>query len=167
MRKICLFLGLLISVPANAQDVFDLFGYGAEYKSSAGAGTVSSRGPAANYYNPANLIKSSEADPYYELDIVRLEYSYTFPLYLPIELKKTTPVPFLGWASRPNRKFAYGVSFLPLPESSSEMKIDGLPTRMLSPSPEADSKPIIVDINQTGAGGFGYKFSAGVAIVRN
>ena len=159
-----LILFFLISVgssQAYSQDVIDMFGYGAEVKVHGGAGILSSRGPAANYYNPANLSHTNDFEPYYELAIIRTEYTYTYPQFVPVKIRRVDPIPFLGF-SYGGSACKIGLSLIPLPGSSSEQIIEGVPTRTLSQNPTEDSKPSIVTATSSG-NGFGYKASIGLA----
>lgn len=151
---------LLLSGVAFGQDPFAIIGTGPEAKVHAGAGMLYSRGSAANYYNPANAVKTRDRGLSLdlEMDILNLKYEYTYPGYETVILDKTTPVPFFGATYKPGKKFALTMSFLPLPGSSSKSEVFGLPTRKVS----AD-EPLVVNVKQQGKG-LGYRASLGGAM---
>ncbi len=99
---------------ALGQDVFGLFGTGAEAKVHAGGGQLASREAPANYYNPANLIEARGlATPYVELDILSLNYAFTYEGYAPVLVSKVTPLPFFGATVSPLPALTIATSFLP------------------------------------------------------
>jgi hypothetical protein len=155
---------LFAAGPASAQDMFSLFHEGAETKSHAGAGVVFARNAPASYYNPANLIEEKKGfTPYGSLDLLSLNYQYTHPGYDPVEVSVTTPVPFFGFAWRPEETLSdvtLAFSFLPIPSSSNERKIDKLPTRKFAG--DSESEPVLMDVTTKG-NGVGYRGSLGVS----
>lgn len=151
--------------------MFSLFHEGSEAKTHAGAGVAFARNAPANYYNPANLIEEKKGfTPYGSLDILSLNYQYTHPGYDPVDVKVTTPVPFLGFAWRPGETLSdlmVAFSFLPLPASSNERKIEKLPTRKFAG--DGESEPVLMDVTTKGEGlgyrgslGLGYKVMSGL-----
>lgn len=155
---------LFAAGPASAQDMFSLFHEGAEAKTHAGAGVAFARNAPANYYNPANLIEEKKGfTPYGSLDLLSLNYQYTHPGYDPVEVKVTTPVPFFGFAWRPEETLTdvtLAFSFLPIPASSNERKIEKLPTRKFAG--DSESEAVLMDVTTKGEG-VGYRGSLGVS----
>lgn len=155
---------ILATSKGVAQDYFSLFGTGVETKSTAGAGLTASRGAAAAFYNPANLMLSPKGMVYDSvLDIISLQYSYEYPGEKPSTVKQTVPIPFFGATFRSPEfsKLAIGGSFLPIPGGASEQKIKDVWLRL--PDPDGLEEPSHLNITTKNQKKWGYRGSLGVA----
>ncbi len=89
---------------------------GSQSKTSAGAGQTVSRGPAALFYNPANLIFSKFIEPYAEVSLAKVSYQYQHTeteTYDPAAVDVTAPPITIGIGFRPVPSFALGLAFFP------------------------------------------------------
>lgn len=94
----------------------DLIFPGIQPKISAGAGQTVSRGPAALFYNPANLIFSKFIEPYADISFAKVSYQYQHTevdTYDPAVIDVTAPPITIGIGFRPIPSFALGVAFFP------------------------------------------------------
>lgn len=149
---------LLVLAPnAEGQDVLGIFGTGPEAKLHAGGGQLAADGPPSLYYDPANLAKvTSDYLLTCELDYVSFDYSYLYPGFAVTSVKRKSPLPYIGVATKLSPNWTLAASFLPFPGSTSKQQIDHLPSRSLG------EDPIVVNANAEGAG-FGYRYAVGVA----
>jgi hypothetical protein len=125
------YLALLIclaSVPATAEDLFPA---GPESKSMGLASSLQSEGPPAVLYNPANLFVVGEknyAEPYAELGMISVAYSYEHPDFDPVSINVVSPVATVGYTNRLNERLTF--SAVIFPKESGETQIPALPRKV-------------------------------------
>ena len=105
-----------IALLAGEARATDLIFPGIQTKISAGAGQTVSRGPAALFYNPANLIFSKYIEPYADISFAKVSYQYQHTevdTYDPAVIDVTAPPITFGIGFRPVPSFALGVAFFP------------------------------------------------------
>lgn len=98
-------------------------------KVSAGAGETVSRGPSALFYNPANLIFAKFFEPYLDVSLAKITYTYQHTRddkYDPVVVDVTVPPVTGGIALRPIPMLAFGVAFMPT-SSGAEQNIPNVP----------------------------------------
>lgn len=89
---------------------------GIQSKVSAGAGQTVSRGAAALFYNPANLIFSKYVEPYIDVSLAKISYTYQhtdIDQYDPAAVNVTAPPVTFGVGFRPVPSFALGFAVFP------------------------------------------------------
>jgi hypothetical protein len=109
-------LAFAITLLAGEANGTDLIFPGIQPKISAGAGQTVSRGPAALFYNPANLIFSKFIEPYADISFAKVSYQYQHTdveSYDPAVIDVTAPPITIGVGFRPIPSFALGVAFFP------------------------------------------------------
>jgi hypothetical protein len=132
---------LALTAPARAETLFPA---GPEAKGAGIESSLAARGAPAVLYNPANLAPSGAAagagagaggndaaarsEPYAELGLVNVHYSYEHPEFDPVSVSVTSPTVTLGYAARlPHRLTAGLVVF---PKKAGKTAIDGLPRKV-------------------------------------
>ncbi len=160
MRKHLILALILLRAPlAAGQGASRLYPTGAEAKTHGGAGQTQSVGAPANYYNPANLARTSAAEVYGELDFIVVDYTFEYPGEDPVEIRIRTPAPFLGFAFAPTSELTLAFSALALPGGKGNTLKD-FPTRTFAE--DADSDPILLDV-ESGSKGISYQSALGAS----
>ncbi len=120
---------LLWSAGAHAVEIIPP---GAQAKASAGAGQTVSRGSAALFYNPANLIYCRFIQADLDFAIATVKYTYQHPetdKYDPAVINLTVPPVTLGACMRPIPNLSFGVSVMPT-GIGTEQKIPDVPLEL-------------------------------------
>lgn len=87
---------------------------GIHAKNGAGAGQTISRGSTALLQNPANLIYSRAREPYLDVGLGTIDYSYQRNDTVdPVIVREQTPPVTVGFSMRPMPKWAFGAVYNP------------------------------------------------------
>ena len=99
---------------------------GVEPSTEAGLSQTNTRGAVAAMYNPANVIVSKFIEPYADISLLNMTYTYTRSGYDPTVVKVTAPPIAFGLSARPMPKFAVGLLVVPRPALSAQ-QVNNIP----------------------------------------
>lgn len=170
------FIFAMIMACAGAWPVTELYATellfpGIQSKVSAGAGQTVSRGSAALFYNPANLIFSKFIEPYIDVSLAKISYSYQHTdvdQYDPAVVNVTAPPVTFGVGFRPVPDFALGFAVFPTGSGAVQL-IEAVPL-YLTGNVYKLSDIITKNSGSKIAAGAAYRFSfpftVGVSLIR-
>lgn len=131
----CIFRRLAVAsalVGAGDAVAADLIFPGIHPKMSAGAGQTVSRGSSALFYNPANLIFSKFIEPYLDVSLAQVTYTYQqfdTEKYDPVTVAVTAPPVTAGLSMRPIPNLAFGIALVPT-GTGAEQSVKSVPLEL-------------------------------------
>jgi hypothetical protein len=139
-----------------------LFPAGTESKAAGLESSLRSEGPPAVLYNPANLSLTGKgrSEPYAELGLINVQYTYEHPEFDPVTIAVTSPTATLGYSAKPLTRLT--VSGVVFPSKTGKTEIPGLPRKVGSAVTAVDvtSEDQVIDV----ALGAAYKLAKSVSL---
>ena len=110
----------------------DLIAPGIHPKMAAGGGQTVSRGAAAVFYNPANMIYSKFIEPYLDVSFAQVSYTYqhtNVDEFDPVVVNVTAPPITAGLTIRPTPSIVIGGAIMPT-ASGAVQEVPGVPIEL-------------------------------------
>lgn len=118
-----------LAVLSGAAHAVTLFPAGTESKAAGMESALHAEGAPAALYNPANLrADDGHGEPYVEMGMINVDYSYEHPDFDPVHVVVTSPTATIGYVKAvSDRVTVGGVIF---PSSAGKTAIPGLPRKV-------------------------------------